>query len=286
MSTNIKLITKLHTILTEKGWGTDREEKKSGKKLFQIFAEIMEQLNEKQSLLLLHLISKFKIYKADNYSFLLKKAFEDISFSNHQDAKIIYLIPLVHWKDIKKEKFKSGHSFLYQIQNQSFIKIAPPLHGKKIEILRDYVAYDSKKESFKTQKKCFIFFDDFIGTGDTAIRTINEFSDEYNIDFKDIYLISLVAMQHGLERLYDSGVNIGVGEMANKGISDDPYLSGKITENINTMLDIEKEFSVPPTYELGYGRSEALISMIRTPNNTFPLFWFTNKKLDVPFPRF
>ncbi len=52
------------------------------------------------------------------------------------------------------------------------------------------------------------------------------------------------------------------------------------------MEEIEDKMSVKRNYRLGYGQSEALVTMCRTPNNTFPVFWEEkgNMKL-APFPR-
>lgn len=38
--------------------------------------------------------------------------------------------------------------------------------------------------------------------------------------------------------------------------------------------------------ELGYAESEALVTMIKTPNNTFPFYWYEkNSNSYAPFPR-
>ena len=40
------------------------------------------------------------------------------------------------------------------------------------------------------------------------------------------------------------------------------------------MKRIEHELGVSEEYEFGYGKSEGLVTLIRTPNNTFPVFWY------------
>ena len=56
--------------------------------------------------------------------------------------------------------------------------------------------------------------------------------------------------------------------------------------NIKLMTQIENKLKIDKNFSFGYNRSEALISLIKTPNNTFPVFWFTNKKHNVaPFLR-
>jgi hypothetical protein len=51
------------------------------------------------------------------------------------------------------------------------------------------------------------------------------------------------------------------------------------------MKDIEKKINIRGEFSLGYKQSESLISMIRTPNNTFPVFWEKNDFFKPPFER-
>lgn len=55
------------------------------------------------------------------------------------------------------------------------------------------------------------------------------------------------------------------------------------------MRNIENRiFSKVGDYSLGFKESESLISLLRTPDNTFPIFWNNYKKninLRPPFPR-
>ena len=55
------------------------------------------------------------------------------------------------------------------------------------------------------------------------------------------------------------------------------------------MDDIEKRLKVNENYRRGFKESEALVCMLRCPNNTFPVFWSTKKvsgeSWPAPFPR-
>ena len=55
------------------------------------------------------------------------------------------------------------------------------------------------------------------------------------------------------------------------------------------MHAIEGAIKVSSDYNFGYKQSEALVRMIRTPNNTFPIYWYRDKKKKIniyaPFPR-
>ena len=66
----------------------------------------------------------------------------------------------------------------------------------------------------------------------------------------------------------------------------DYYTDEEAEHRLKLMEEIEDKMSVKRNYRLGYGQSEALVTMCRTPNNTFPVFWEEkgNMKL-APFPR-
>lgn len=59
-------------------------------------------------------------------------------------------------------------------------------------------------------------------------------------------------------------------------------------KSVELILATDKRFE--QDYSFGYKESEALVTMTRTPNNTFPLYWFEakldkNNKWQAPFPR-
>ena len=77
-----------------------------------------------------------------------------------------------------------------------------------------------------------------------------------------------------------------VSVIREKGISD-YYLGETLDENKDLMVEIEKNLGTKREYRFGYGDSESLVTMCRTPNNTFPIFWQENNNMKVaPFPRF
>lgn len=70
----------------------------------------------------------------------------------------------------------------------------------------------------------------------------------------------------------------------NKGITDN-YTEEELSEKLMLMNTIESKIKVHKNEKLGFKGSEALISLIRTPNNTFPVFWKERKGRKAPFPR-
>jgi hypothetical protein len=55
------------------------------------------------------------------------------------------------------------------------------------------------------------------------------------------------------------------------------------------MLEIENLIPGGKNFSLGYNNCEALITLARTPDNTFPVFWMKHrigkKYFDAPFSR-
>ncbi|NTW80056.1 MAG: hypothetical protein HGB32_07905 [Geobacteraceae bacterium] len=55
------------------------------------------------------------------------------------------------------------------------------------------------------------------------------------------------------------------------------------------MMRLEEKLAIPAFYQLGYEQSEATATMMRTPDNTFPVFWYPEDKHGskslAPMPR-
>ena len=124
--------------------------------------------------------------------------------------------------------------------------------------------------------------DDFIGTGETAFSATQFFMDK-NILNNNIAIVSLVAMKVGYNYLKTEGLEVFYSILKEKGISDS-YRN--VEKETLIMQRIEQKIGVKPSFKFGYGQSEALVRMIHTPNNTFPIYWLYNKKNEyAPFPR-
>ena len=127
--------------------------------------------------------------------------------------------------------------------------------------------------------------DDFIGTGETAEKCIINMQ-ENGILIEKVIVLSLVAQEKGLEYLKKYNVYLVANIIQRRGISD-YYQAEEISEKFSLMTDIENKMSVKEKYRFGYNGSEALVTMCRTPNNTFPLFWEESGNMaTAPFPRF
>lgn len=204
---------------------------------------------------------------------VLKKLVSDID----NDVKI-FVMPLIAPEDVGKAK---SSMFLTYLFNDVKIRYDSVLGKYKYEMVYDVVSVCRK---MKEEKSLLVLVDDFIGTGNTAEKCL----DNMNLP-EEVYtrtnVLALVAQEEGVKYIEKLGIKVFAGMTRKRGISD-YYDKEEAKKRIEMMEEIEEKMSVKKDYRLGYGKSEALVTMCRTPNNTFPVFWEEkgNMKL-APFPR-
>lgn len=122
-----------------------------------------------------------------------------------------------------------------------------------------------------------VLVDDFIGSGGTAIKTLADMRAKFTHlrDNSAIKVMSLVAQGDGIKQLKDAGVEVFYSRYAPKAIEES---NATVEEKIRMYYQMDEiESRIPNfnnTYHYGYYKSEALVSMIRCPNNTFPIYWY------------
>ena len=214
----------------------------------------------------------------------LKKWFEELVSEYEKltsDTKV-YVMMLIAPKD--EGKTKSSAMLLY-LFNDTRLRIDPRFSHYRFEIISDKESLHQKMDD---KDAVLVLVDDYIGTGDTAVACIEQL-DKLGIKMEQIAILSLVAQEEGKKKIEEKGIFFCTSNLRNKGISD--YYEGKeLEKNVRLMQKIEKDLKVGEKSRFGYGQSEALVTMCRTPNNTFPVFWYEPKlgikKKLAPFPRF
>ena len=167
----------------------------------------------------------------------------------------------------------------YEVKAKKHV-LAHKYSDYKIQFIDTPATYSPK--NYKNQHiLCLI--DDFIGSGQTAVDAYAYIHELSGICKDSVAILSLVAMQEGIDRLFNEKYTIHSAITRCKGISgtvdsDQKYAIMKI---------IEDRIHVSDDYRLGYMQSESLVKMIRTPNNTFPVYWMVGKNTNpnAPFPR-
>lgn len=250
---------------------------------FNRFCERLSLLDKSEQCLVIELSKHFTIINANDYLQLIIKLLDRLHSENIamlQQTQKFFILPLLAPKDF--EKTKSSNFVWYYFHNEA-VKYSPFFMGKAL------IHCDIKKASWVKNIKAnetVILVDDYIGSGETAVEAVSWLSSTFDIDSKQIVILAIAAQKQGLQRITDE-TSATVYSYYNfmRGISDF-YSGGQLASYIQTMNMIEDKLNVDRDYRFGYNRSEALISLIRTPNNTFPVFWKPyGKEQTAPFLR-
>lgn len=267
------------TILFERmGW----EIEPGNKSLFKRFCDLIERIKDSEHRnMMIDLTGEFLRISDEKYSSQIKKIF--ISFLSENSFESIYILPLLSKKDSIESNIKSSYAVAYAFRGVS-IKYIDELEGRSLKVidrLNDIKNYNKNKDYI-------LLVDDFIGTGDTALDAIEYLMevDNINLNFDNIGILSIVCLETGFNIIENLGVPVYTCFKLKKGISDIADIN-KREKYISYMTILENNLKINKNERFGYKSSEALVSMIRTPNNTFPIYRYENlkKKIFAPFPR-
>ena len=274
----------ISSVFNDNGWKIKKELNPEDS-LFNRFCErMLEVKDEEGQALFLDLAKRYLWLSSDFYFMNLLKALEHLVSEYEKltsDTKV-YVMMLIAPKD--EGKTKSSAMLLY-LFNDTRLRIDPRFSHYRFEIISDKESLHQKMDD---KDAVLVLVDDYIGTGDTAVACVEQL-DKFGIKMEQIAILSLVAQEEGKKKIEEKGIFFCTSNLRNKGISD--YYEGKeLEKNVRLMQKIEKDLKVGEKSRFGYGQSEALVTMCRTPNNTFPVFWYEPelgiKKKLAPFPRF
>ena len=174
---------------------------------------------------------------------------------------------------------KSSSAVLYQLKGTTMkqhLQLNPKIVIENIQKLPDYVITDSS---------IIVLVDDFIGTGETALAAVDYIHEMVPAlkDNSQIVVFSIIALRNGVECLNNVGVKTYCSIEKRKAISEEMVDSDREAATA-IMQQIESKLKkLKADYRFGYKGSEALVSMERCPNNTFPVYWLT--KNVAPYER-
>lgn len=280
MSNKIELNTvmKLFKIFVNKNWtnidGYDD--------VLNRFGELINILKEEEIELIIDLTEKYHWMTYNEYHTSLRTLLKTLLANSLVGKKKLFVFPIIKPSDEKK--IKSGHAVMYMLDS-----IKSSISGfNDIELVLLNEFEDLKEENLTINNEDFlILVDDFVGTGKTLIKTISEIKKNKSIN--NDYAILTVAIQEQAKELLDNQNIRHYSYMTlSKGISSN-YNSPELKERLAIMKRIENRIPKVSKFRLGFEKSEALITLIRTPNNTFPVFWkgLTNNgvEIEAPFKR-
>ncbi len=271
---NALILDKLVEVFQELNWDLHNDDR------FNRFCNLLSRLKDEEQQLILKLTKSFFYCGLNHYPAAISQVVNKITEALPQNIKEIIAVPLVSPRDVGK--VKSGSLLIYLISPE--LKQVASSKGLKFSNI-DRCSELAEK---KARRNTFILFvDDFLGSGTTAKEALDEYKQRYRAEDDHVLVATLVAQQKAVNLLKNLGIESVFSYLRTRGISDSDSFPDK--EFALTLIDqIEDRLKVRPGFRRGYQQSEALVCMIKCPNNTFPVFWIKNK-IDgelwpAPFP--
>jgi len=269
-----QFISSLRSLFLEKGWtGADDFEN-----FFNKFCSSLELHNEKQTVLVVELTKEFLWVRVSDYYKYLKAALLKLGNYGKLDLSTVYIHPMMTNSAREKNKVKSSGLVAYLCKNHE-LRNTTLFENTNFVIIENPELLPSPRK-VRDSRIPIIVIDDFVGSGDTALEALSEIFEIKSYDKEFVFIASLVCQEEGVKRINDFGLEVLTDTIRKKGISDKfsgEYLKLKkdLMNSIEDILSLDERFKEDSRF--GYKTSEALVSMNRTPNNTFPLYWFEAK---------
>lgn len=273
-----RYVTKLYDIFLAKKWALQEN---SDYSVFDRFCSRLAELeNDEERDLVIELTNGFLWVKSSMYEeYLLealKRLFESREWKKEKN-KNIYICPLLPERDFGK--LKSSIFMLYMCQS-ILLRTYPEFQEEQIRICESPAILKAHEERIGA----LILIDDFIGSGETAIECLDYLKDLKKIDQKT-YIVSLVAQEEGVKNINKEKIPVFAAVTRRKAITD-AYPEVEAKQKIDIMTKISTYLHAPKRMRLGYADTESLVAMIKTPNNTFPVYWYEHKNNTyAPFVR-
>lgn len=272
-------ISKLNKIFKNKNWN----EKDIDEYVFDNFCQLIVNLNEEQRELLIDLVERYKWISISEYPEKILSTMEKVENDKLEKLKTIYLFPII---DIVDEGYyKSGQFLMYQIK--AFKRNLIKYKDIKFTFIAKFETLKNHNFEFGEDEALFLI-DDYIGSGETLNSCLREIKSNPNIENDKINIITIATQKETSELFKKQGISFYADYYSKKGLTDFEKTE-LLSEKIRIMLEIEDMIPGGKSFSLGYGQSEELITLLRTPDNTFPLFWMQykkgSKKFEAPFSR-
>ncbi|HEY5591783.1 MAG TPA: hypothetical protein VIK55_12280 [Paludibacter sp.] len=276
----IKKVLKLYSLFSDKKWN----EIDGNKQVFENFCILTDNLSDEQIDLMFELTQRYKWFTLNDYNSKLTKILQDIFDNELENIDKLILFPIIKPED--EGKIKSGNAAIYMIRG-----IKPFVDKNNTVSIEEIIEFESLKEQNFTlnPNELIVLIDDYVGSGETLKATLVEVLKNRSITVDKIIVASIVIQQDTIDFLTDIGIKYYSTDTVIKEISQ-RYVSPELEEKVRIMKDIERMIPGGSHFSFGYEHSEALVTLIRTPDNTFPIFWKEHrkngKKYNAPFQRY
>lgn len=274
-------LTKIGELFTRHNW------KKDGKR-YTNFCLLAGQMNDTEFALLYELTDRFHLLDMNNFIMEFLLGFYSSNDDLYRSSDHIYITPMKKVNDKGKhvKNSKSG-DIVYSVMRAK---------RRLCEYEEKFVFCKDASEILVTfsDGDLICFIDDFVGSGKTYHDAFVSFKKYFSslgkqLEGKDVFAITAWAMEIGYQFCQGKQLRLYCNKRFFKEISEFPnYNDIEKKEKIQLMEQMEKVYghNISAKYSLGFGKSEALVSILeKSPNNTFPIFWKAKNGQNI-FPRF
>jgi hypothetical protein len=249
---------------------------------FDGFCRLFTCLEPDQRELILELTDNYHWISHGEYQDRIIEAMEMVAVSELTDVNKIYFFPIIKPED--ELKIKSGDHLFY------IIKAFKHLMTKYSHIRFEYLKTFKQIRALRLSSKERLFLvDDYIGSGESFDFCMMELKKNPTLPSASIKVVCIAIQEETQINLIMGGYTILKTLVLKKGITDfnnPPYIEQKK----DLMREVERYIPGAKSYSLGYLETEALVTMARTPDNTFPIFWKKFRKegkhFEAPFARY
>lgn len=269
---------RLRRLFRDKDWW-DRAKDLEYEDLFRDLHNMLLRLETEQQDLLLDLLEDYLLFsKSHDYAEGLRSIIQWIVRQGCLDGRHLIVVPITS----KGRGGQSGPHLVYEFAS----KLQSHIGSRRIQSNAQIVHFAKHEEiTYKKLHNCTILFlDDYIGTGETATNCISSYQDSLSgkqLRELTILCAALVSQRQGFLTLREYCDDTYSYVLRDRGITDSDKIQDKQLA-MERMKEICVKLGVGDPYQLGYNESEALVTLLRTPNNTFGAFW--NREL-VPESR-
>ena len=234
--------------------------------------------NDEREMLIALLQKYIRVYFND-YLNLILNSVNLINPNKYKSINDFYILPIKSQEDFNKPI--SCDCVYYLFCNIQDIKSSLIFKNKKLHSATE----NSIPKNIRTSSaKHLILIDDFSGTGKTIQSYLHHLEQDLNIPKNKFSIVLIASMKESYDYLTSNGYDVYCNIIQEKGISGINNIAIQKKYRI-IMQNLENKFGFRECDKFGYGKAESLISLIRTPNNTFPIFWDGKRNKNAPFER-
>jgi len=265
-SMHLEELLRIGDLFRSRGWPIEDEEASAFPSLFTRFCQMCDRLTPEQRDLMIEMTSDYQWLRRVDEEHRFFQAWKLMAAALTSDVTSIVVIPLNFW-----DQGNSAFAMYY---------LAKGLSASLRGLAGNRPITFSSGAGVRKPNAITVAVDDYVGSGTTAKDALQRLKKK-NPTLVAMQVVTIAAQEAAINVLSSLGVPVFTDVRLRRGISDSSRLSVvkalKIMDSIESMLHIEAEF------RRGYEQTEGIVSLQRTPNNTFPVYWTNRKVGKIPW---